>query len=87
MSTWHICLTEIPEKKHLKLIDYLNQIEGPVVTLSALQQFGFFWIPAAKVTHLQELAGCFRPRLSLDAQNGAFAKTGSCIQILDTTLF
>ena len=39
-----------------------------------------------KATRLQELAGCFRPRLSPDAQNRAFAKNGSCIQILDTAL-
>ena len=31
-------------------------------------------------------AGCFRPRLSPDAQHTAFAKNRSCIQILDTTL-
>ena len=29
MSTWRICLTEIPEEKHLRLSDYLNQILGP----------------------------------------------------------
>ena len=30
LSDWHLnsglCLTEIPEEKHLKLSDYLNQI-------------------------------------------------------------
>ena len=57
-----------------------------MATLSALQQFGFSWTPAAKATWLQELAGCFSHRLSPDAQNRAFAENGSCIQILDTTL-
>ena len=74
VSTWYICLTEILEQKHLKLSDHLNQIWGPLATLSALQSFGFFWFPPAKATHLQELAGCFRPRQSSDAQNRAFAK-------------
>ena len=26
ISTWHICLIEIPKEKHLRLSDYLNQI-------------------------------------------------------------
>ena len=26
VSTWHICLIEIPKVKHLRLSDYLNQI-------------------------------------------------------------
>ena len=56
-----------------------------LATLIALQCFGF-WAPAAKVTGLQELAGCIRSRLSPDAQNRAFAKIERCIQILDTTL-
>ena len=86
VSTWHICLTEILEEKHLKLSDYLNQIYGPLATLSALQCFGFFWTPAAKATRLQELAGRFRSRLSHDTQNRAFTKNRSCIQILDTIL-
>ena len=42
--------------------------------LSVLERFSFFWTPAAKATRLQELAGNFRPRLSPDAQNRAFAK-------------
>ena len=29
----------------------MNQIEGPLATLIALQHFSFFWTPAAKVTH------------------------------------
>ena len=41
---------------------------------------------AAKINCLQELAGHFRSMLSPDAQNRAFAKNGSCIQNLDTTL-
>ena len=57
-----------------------------MATLSALQSFGFFWNPAAKATHLQELPGHFRSRLSPDAQNRAFAKNESCNQILDITL-
>ena len=36
--------------------------------------------------YVKELAGCFRLRLSPDAQNRAFGKNGSCIQIIDTTL-
>ena len=28
VSTWHICLTEIPEERHLILSDYLNQPSG-----------------------------------------------------------
>ena len=86
MSTWCICLTEILEEKHLSLSDYLNQIHGPLATLSALQRFGFFWTPAAKAIRLQELAGRYRPRLSSVAQNRASTKNGSCIQILDTAL-
>ena len=38
-------------------------------------------------TRLQELARCFRPRLSPEVQNRAFTKNGSCIQILDTVPF
>ena len=57
-----------------------------LATLNTLQSFGFPWIPATKVTRLQELAGHFRSRVSPDAQNRAFAKNGNCIQILDTTL-
>ena len=49
-----------------------------------LQRFCFHCTPAAKATCLQELAGCFRLRLSPDTQNRAFAKSKSCIQILDT---
>ena len=36
VSTWHMCLSEILEKKHLKLRDYLNQIQGPLAALNAL---------------------------------------------------
>lgn len=36
-----------------------------MATLRALQFFGFFWAPAAKAIHLQELVRCFRPRLYL----------------------
>ena len=63
---------------------------------SNLRFFGYFkcstalwlllWTPAAKATCLQELTGCFRPRLSPDAQNRLFAKNENCIQILDTSL-
>ena len=42
--------------------------------LRALEYFGFFWTPAAKVTCLQELAGNFRSSLLPNAQNRAFAK-------------
>ena len=45
-----------------------------LASLSALQHFGFFWTPAAKATQLQELTGHFRPRLSPDSKNMAFAK-------------
>ena len=51
-----------------------------------LQHFDFPWTPAAKTTRLQKLVGCFRPRLSPDAQNRAFAKHKSCTQILDRAL-
>ena len=53
---------------------------------SAVLCFGFFWTPAAKATCLQDLAGCFRRRLSPEAQSRVFVKNGSCIQILDATL-
>ena len=59
---------------HLRLSDHLNQLYGLLAALSALQCFDFPWIPAAKAACLQELAGYFRPRLSYDAQNRAFAK-------------
>ena len=56
ISTWCICLREIPKEKHLRLSDYLNQIKGPLLSaLSALQCFGFPSTTAAKATHLQEL--------------------------------
>ena len=86
MSTWRVYCTENPEEKHLRLSDYLNQIEGPLAALRVLQCFGFSRTPAAKATRLQELAGRFRPRLSPDIQNRAFVKNGSCIQILDTAM-
>ena len=35
---------------------------------------GFFWTLATKAACLQELVGCFRPRLSPGAQNRAFTK-------------
>ena len=57
-----------------------------MATLSTLQCFGFFWTPAAKAICLQELARCFRARLSPDVQNRASAKNGSCIQMLDRAL-
>ena len=84
LSDWHICLRNILEEK--------SQIEWLKVTLkffgyfSAPQCFGFFCTSAAKATYLQELTGCFRPRLWPDTQNRAFAKNSSCTQILDTTL-
>ena len=62
---------------------------------SNLLSFGYFECSAAhwllldsscKGTLLQELAGHLRPRLSPDAQNRAFPKNWSWIQILDTTL-
>ena len=46
----------------------------------------FLWTPVPKATCLQELAVCFRSRLSPDPQNRAFAKNESYIQILDRTL-
>ena len=55
-------------------------------SLSDLQRFGFFYIPAVKAIRLQELAKRFKPRLPPDIQNRAFAKNRSCIQILDKTL-
>ena len=63
-----------------------KNISGPLATLSALQRFDFHWTPATKATRLQELAECFRLRLSPDNQRRAFAKNGRCIQILDTAL-
>ena len=74
-------------RKTSQIDDYLNQIKGPLATLRALQRFGFFWTPAAEAICLEEFAGSFRLRLSPDAQNKVFTKNGSCIQILDTTLF
>ena len=79
LATWHLYFTEILEEKHLRFIDYLNQIYGSLAALKTLQHF-----PAAKATCLKELAECFRPRNSPDAPNREFAKTGSCIQIQDT---
>ena len=87
MCTWHLCLTEIPEEKHLRLGDYLNQIYGLLGALSALQHFSFPRNPAAKAIRLQHLARRFRPRLSPDTQNRAFAKNRSCIQIRDMALY
>ena len=89
LSDW--CLhgasfTETPQEKHLKLSDYLNQIESLLANLSVLQHFSFFWTPAAKSTCLTELTGRFKPRFLPDAQNRAFAKNGSCPKILHTTL-
>ena len=84
VSTLCMCLlTEIPEDKH-----------NWVIIKSILRSFSYFecstalWLllcsQATKATHLQELAVCFRPRLSPDdAQNRVFAKSASCIQILD----
>ena len=86
MSTWHICLTEILKEKHLKLSDYLDQIQGPLATSIALHHFGFLWTLDAKAAHLQDLPGCFRPRLPLEAQNRASAKNGCWSQILDTAI-
>ena len=40
------------------------KLNCPMAAVSALQCFCFFWTPAVKATCLQELAGCFRPRLS-----------------------
>ena len=48
--------------------------------------FGLPLNPSCIGNLLQELAGCFRPRLSPDAQDRAFAKNGSCIQIVHTAL-
>ena len=62
---------------------------------SNLRSFGYFkysavlgipWTPAAKAICLQELTGCFRPRLSPGVHNWTSAKNRNCIQILDTTL-
>ena len=39
-----------------------------------------------KATRLKKLTGHFRPRLSPDTENRAFAKNGNCLKILDTTL-
>ena len=44
------------------------------MSLSEIQHFGFPWTLAAKATCLQELPGCFRPRLSPYTQNKAFEK-------------
>ena len=59
-----------------------------------LRSFGCFncstalWLPLDPSCkgNTQELAECFRPSLSPDAQNRAVAKNGSCIQIVDTAL-
>ena len=38
VSTWRMCLTEIPEEKHLRLSNYLNKFNVlPLANLSALQ--------------------------------------------------
>ena len=39
-----------------------------------------------ETTRLEELVGCFGPRLSPGAQNRVFVKNGSRIQILDMAL-
>ena len=71
----------------------ISQVE-PLSKLNA-RSFGYFecstalWLlldPSCKSNLLQELAGRFRSRLSPDAQNRAFGKNVSCIQILGTTL-
>ena len=53
---------------------------------SQIESFDFPWTPGAKATCLQESGERFRPRSSPDAQNRAFAKNGSWIQVLHTTL-
>ena len=80
-------LEKIPKEKHIRLSNYFNQIQGPLASLTTIQHFGFPQTPTANATCLQELIGHFRPRLSPDAQNSAFAKNGGCIQILDTILY
>ena len=41
LATWHIYFTEILEEKHLRFIDYLNQIYGSLAALKTLQHFQF----------------------------------------------
>ena len=48
VSTWHICLTEILEEKHLKVRDYLKEIQSPLVTLSVLQVLWVLLDPSCK---------------------------------------
>ena len=48
VSTWHICLTETLEEKHLKVRDYLKEIQSPLVTLSVLQVLWVLLDPSCK---------------------------------------
>ena len=57
-----------------------------MTTLSALQRFGFRWVPAKKTTSLQELAGRYGTRLLPGAQIRLSVKNGNYIQILYTAL-
>ena len=62
------------EGKTSQIEYYFNQVQGPMATLSTLQRFGFFLTPAVKAICLQELTGCFRPRLSPNAKIGHLPK-------------
>ena len=48
VSTWQICLTETLEEKHLKVRDYLKEIQSPLVTLSVLQVLWVLLDPSCK---------------------------------------
>ena len=61
MSTWHICLTEILEKKHLKLSDCLNKFKvlwllsvlySPLISLGPqLQRQLAAWVLQAEIVN------------------------------------
>ena len=58
VSSWHICLTETLEEKHLKLRDYLKQIQSPLVTLSVLQVLWVLLDPSCKDNLLTGVGCC-----------------------------
>ena len=68
-----------------------KNISDWVIVWTNLRSFGYFqcstalWLPLDPSCKGNLLPGCFRQRLSTDAQNRVFAKNGNRIQILDCT--
>ena len=79
LSDWFlhaVCLTEIPEEKHLILRDHLNQIYGPLATLSSLQHFGFFSGPQLpRQLPYKNWLGASGPNCHLTTKLGYLQKT------------